>query len=57
MKIINNQPNIKIGQFTQEKFDVVLTKIQNRKADSLDIIVLIFLIKIFPSLDFDRKSQ
>ncbi len=31
MKIINNQLDIKLGQFTQEELDVVLTKIKNRK--------------------------
>ena len=35
-KIINNQPDIKLGQFTQEKLNVVLTKIKNRKAAGLD---------------------
>ena len=38
MKIINNQLVIKLGQFTQEKLNVVWTKIKNRKAASLDEI-------------------
>ena len=38
MKIIDNQLEIKLGQFTQEEFDVVLTKIKNRKAASLEEI-------------------
>ena len=33
-KIINNQLDIKLGQFTQEELDVVLTKIRSRKAAS-----------------------
>ena len=37
MKIIDNQLDIKLGQFTQE-LDVVLTKIKNRKAAGLDEI-------------------
>ena len=36
-KIINDQLDIKLGQFTQE-LDVVLTKIKNRKAVGLDEI-------------------
>ena len=31
-KITNNQLDSKLGQFTQEELDVVLTKIKNRKA-------------------------
>ena len=38
MKIINNQLDVKLGQFTQDKLDVVLIKIKNRKAASLDEI-------------------
>ena len=38
MKIIDNQLNTKLGQFTQEELDIVLTKIKNRKAASLDEI-------------------
>ena len=37
-KIIDCQLNIKLGQFTQEELDVVLTKIKNRKTVSLDEI-------------------
>ena len=32
-KIINDQVDIKLRQFTQEELDIVLTKIKNRKAD------------------------
>ena len=35
-KIINNQQDIKPGQFTQEEVDIVLTKINNRKDAGLD---------------------
>ena len=35
---INYQLDIKLGQFTQEELDVVLTKINNRKVASLDEI-------------------
>ena len=38
MKIISNQLNIKLGQFTQEELDSVLRKIKNRKAAGLDEI-------------------
>ena len=38
-KIINNQLDIKLGQFTQKELDVVLMKIKNRKAASLDKIL------------------
>ena len=38
MKIDNYQLDIKLGQFTQDKLDIVLTKIKNRKAASLDEI-------------------
>ena len=38
MKIVNNQLDIKVGQFTQEELDIVLTKIKNRKAARLDEI-------------------
>ena len=34
MEIINNQLDIKLGQFTQEEHNIVLTKIKNRKAAS-----------------------
>ena len=37
-KIINNQLDIKLGQFMQEELDVVLTKIKNRKAAGFDEI-------------------
>ena len=37
-QIINNQLNIKIGQFTQEKLDSVLRKIKTRKAAGVDEI-------------------
>ena len=37
-KIINNQLDIKLGQFPQEELDVVLTKIKNRKAAGFDKI-------------------
>ena len=37
-KMIDNQLDIKLGQFMQEKYDVVLTIIKNRKAASLDEI-------------------
>ena len=37
-KIINNQLDIKLGQFTQEELDVVQTKIKSRKAAGLDEI-------------------
>ena len=30
--MINNQLDIKFGQFTQEEFNIVLRKIENRKA-------------------------
>ena len=37
-KIISNQLDIKLGQFTQEELDSVLRKIKNRKAAELDEI-------------------
>ena len=37
-KIINNQLDIKLGQFTQEELESVLRKIKNRKAARLDEI-------------------
>ena len=37
-KIISNQLDIKLGQFTQEELDSVLRKIENRKAAGLDKI-------------------
>ena len=37
-KVINNQLNIEQGKFTREELDVILTKIKNRKAASLDEI-------------------
>ena len=37
-KIINNEPDIKLGQFTQEEIDVAVTKIKNRKADDFEKI-------------------
>ena len=36
--MINNQLNIKLGQFTQEELDVLITKIKNRKTAGLDEI-------------------
>ena len=39
-KIINNQLDIKLGQFAQEEFNVVLSKIKSRKATGLDKIPL-----------------
>ena len=39
MKIINNQLGIKLGQFIQAELDVVLTKINSRKAADLDEIL------------------
>ena len=38
MKIINNQLDMKRGQFTQEELYIVQTKIRNRKAASFDEI-------------------
>ena len=38
MKIINNQLDIKLGQFTREELDVVLIQIKNRKAACFDEI-------------------
>ena len=38
MKIINNQFDIKLEQFTQEESDVVQTKIKNSKTAGLDEI-------------------
>ena len=35
---INNQRDIKVGQFSQKELDVALTKIKNRKVASLDEI-------------------
>ena len=35
MKIINYQLDIKLGQFTQGKLDIVLIKIENKKAAGL----------------------
>ena len=35
-RIISNQLDIKLGQFTQEELDSVLRKIKNRKAAGLD---------------------
>ena len=37
-KIINNQLDIKLGDFTQEKIDLVRTKSNKRKAAGLDKI-------------------
>ena len=39
-KIIKNQLDIKLGLFTQEKLNIVLRKIKNRKAVGLDEIPL-----------------
>ena len=39
-KIISNQLGIKLGQFTQEKLDLVLRKIKNTKVAGLDEIPL-----------------
>ena len=38
MKIIINQLDTKLGQFTLEELDIVLMKIKDRKATSLDEI-------------------
>ena len=38
MKIISNQLDIKLGQFTQEELNSILRKIKNRKAAGLDEI-------------------
>ena len=38
MKIINNQLDIKLEHFIQEKLNVVWTKIKNRKVAGLDEI-------------------
>ena len=37
-KIIDNQQDIKLGEFMQEGLDVVQTKIKNRKAAGLNEI-------------------
>ena len=37
-KIMSNQLEIKLGQFTQEELNSVLRKIKNRKATGLDEI-------------------
>ena len=39
-KIIDNQLDIKLGQFTQDELDVALTKIKNRKSAGLDEVPL-----------------
>ena len=38
MKIIYNQLDITLGQFTPEEFNVILTKIKSRKAAGLNKI-------------------
>ena len=38
IKIIDNQADIRLGKFTQEKLDVVQRKIKNGKAVGLDEI-------------------
>ena len=38
LKIINCQPDIQLGQFTEEELNVVLTKIKRRKAAGLNEI-------------------
>ena len=38
-KIVSNQLDIKLGQFTQEELDSVLRKIKNRKVAGLDEIM------------------
>ena len=35
-KILSNQFDLKLGQFTQKELDLVLRKIKNRKAARLD---------------------
>ena len=40
MKIISNQLDIKLEQFMQKEFDLVLRKIKNQKAAGLDEIPL-----------------
>ena len=37
-KIMSNQLNIKLGQFTQERLDSILRKIKNKKEAGLDEI-------------------
>ena len=48
-KIINNQLDIKLGQFTQE-LDSVLRKIKNRKSPELDEI----LPEVWKTREFDN---
>ena len=50
-KIINNQLDIKLGQFTQEELDVVLEKNKNRKATGLDEIPL----EVWKTRKFDNR--
>ena len=38
-KIINNQLDVKLGQFMQDELDIVLMKIKNRKATGLEEIL------------------
>ena len=49
IKIINNQLDIKLGQFTQEEISSVLWKIKNRKAAGLDEIPP----EVWKTRDFD----
>ena len=37
-KLINSQLDSKVGQFMEEKLNIALTKIKNRKAEDLDKI-------------------
>ena len=53
MKIIDNQPDIKQGQFTQEELYVIQTKIKNRKAAGLDEI----LPEVWKTRKFDDILQ
>ena len=50
-KIINNQLDIKLGQFTQKELDVARTKFKNRKATGLnEIYPEVWKIRIFDDL-------
>ena len=48
-KIISNQSDIKLGQFTLEKFDSVQRKIKSRKAAGLNEIPL----EVWKTREFD----
>ena len=49
-KMINNQQDIKLGQFTLKELKVVLTKVKNRKAASIDEIPT----EIWKTKEFDN---